>query len=1047
MGGRFEHSARRADEVRNESFVRPPGGGLGGGVSQGLKPLATHVRPPGEEKNTRGLKPAARFFHAAKVALRRGEEAPQEVPRGVRFEAPSNRSGPRGWKPAARFDRAAKVALASAAAIHAEAIHAGATRTAAILAVAMFTAAILAAPAPAAHAGGPSFAIRNVTILPVDPAAPWIIENGVLIVRHGKIAAVGSGLDVPADLRVLDGRGGVLVPGFVAAASLVGGGHAGDESVAARYRAVDGFDRYADYLTTLAEGVTTAYVDPGVHRLLTGMGAVVKLAGGPDERVLKDASELCVNLGDFVYNPPDFVTYNQPASSDIAIVPARIQRPASRLDQLLALDEAIQEALTGAAGEYSIHRAALNSAWEGQTPLRIFAQRAADLEQAVLWLKKSGRSGYVVGGAEAHRVAGVLREHRVPLVYRAGDPFAYPAGNVGFDPNALDDSLHSLDGVTLAIASPFGQATAHLRLAAVAALEAGLDERRVLEGITRVPAEILGVADRVGSLAVGKDADFLVMSGPPLELTSHVLRAYVGGRIAFEPPPEGALVVKAGTIWLGPDEYLSDGAVLIEDGRIRAVGRHVPVPRYARLIDAGPSGFVCPGFIDVNNHVAFEGDTAATSPDVTAADLVGAADEPQVRLAMAGITSVLLSPYRFDRNGSQAAAVKTFGADRDARVVRRTAAVAFDLRDADPGTLDESVGKRLEAAKAYLEKWQKYEKDLAEWQEKKDKGEVTEAKPKAADQKAPEAGAVDPITGIWEGTVKGGPLPEPMSGRVALRLTGTEIEGRVISPPVPMEHKIVATLTGDKITGQIEVDTGGMGYPQLEATLDRPDHFVGTISFQGISVDMSADRVEKKDVEFKVARTKTRGKDGRPLPPKVDESLEPLRAVLEKRIPALVDARTAAQIEAVLKLFVERYEAPLVLLNAEEASAVAERIVEKEAGVAVSPSVQQTRQYLPYFQAADLTRAGVPVAFQSNAEDGGRSLRRMVSFAVERGLSADAALAALTVDAARMFKLDDRIGTLSPGRDGDLVVLTGHPFEAGSSITHVVVAGQEVSEE
>ncbi len=934
----------------------------------------------------------------------------------------------RGQKPAARWLPAIPVAPAPS--------------------VALFCAAAsLFATASPARAGGPSFAVRNVTIMPVDPAAPWMIEDGVLIVRDGKIAALGSGLDIPPDLRIHDGRGATIVPGFVAAASLVGGSHAGDESVAAGYRAVDGFDRYSEYLTTLAEGVTTAYVDPGVHRLLTGVGAVVKLAGRPDERVLKDAADLNVNLGDYVYNPPDFVTYNQPASSDLPIIPAEIQRPTSRLDQLMGLDEAIADALSGGGGEYSIHRAALKAVWESETPLRIFAHRAADLEQAVQWLEASKRKGYLVGGAEAHRVASLLRDRSVPLVYRAGDPFVYPAGNIGFDANAIDDSLQDLDGVKLAIASPFGQSTSHLRLAAVAALDAGLDERRVLEAITRVPAEVLGVADRVGSLAVGRDADFLVMSGPPLELTSHVLRTYVGGELAFEPPPDGALVVKAGTVWLGPDEYLLDGAVLIEEGRIRAVGRRVPVPRYARVIDAGPSGFICPGFIDTNNHVAFEGDTADTSPEISPADLIGAAYEPETRLAMAGFTSVMLSPYRFDRSGSQAAAVKTYGTDRDTRVVRRTAAVAFDLRNEDPGTLDESVGKRLEAAKSYLEKWQKYEKELAEWQEKKDKGELTDAAPKVADQKVPDKAAVDPITGIWEGTVTGGPLPEPMTGRIALRLTGTEIEGRVISPPVPMEHKIVATLAGDKITGQIEVDTGGMGYPQLEATLDRPDHFVGTISFQGISVNMSADRIEKKDVEFKVVKSKTRGKDGRPLPPKVDESLEPLRAVLEKKIPALVDVRTAAQIDAALALFVDKYEAPVVLLNAEEASVVAEHIVKAEAGVAVSPSMQQTRDYLPYFQAEDLSRAGVPVAFQSNAEDGGRTLRRMASFAVERGLSADAALAALTIDAARMFKLDDRIGTLAPGRDGDLVVLTGHPFDAGSTITHVVVAGQEVSAE
>ncbi len=921
-----------------------------------------------------------------------------------------------------------------------------------------------------------SFVLKAARIMPVDPDLPWIIEDGVIIVRDGVIVAVGRDIEIPPDLAVVDLKGATILPGFVAAASIAGGGHSGhtgDESVAAGYRAVDAFDRYARYETTVAEGVTTIHISPGQHRLLTGVGAVVKLGGPPDcarcarQRVLRDQSDLTINLGEAVFNPPDHVIYHMPASSDIAITPAQRQRPRSRLGQILALDEAIEAAIAGRNGppplkrwatrpQFSIHVPALAGAWDSKLTLRIHVQRAVDVEQAISFIQAKERQGYLVGGAEAHRAANRIAQAGIPLVYRTRNPLRSPAGDIGYDRDAIEPNIRNLSAlsdVKLALTAPEGQPTAHLRLAAATALRAGLDERKVIEAITRVPAEILGVSDRVGSLSPGKDADIVVMTGGPLATTSHVRRVYIGGRVVFEPPSarptrgsdatRHPLVVRAGTVWVGPDEQIKDGAILIEDGKIVAVGRSVPHPPFARVIDAGPGGFVSPGFIDAHGHLSLEGDRSATPSDIALSKLIGTADVADLRVARSGVTTVMLSPYRFDSGGSQLSAIKTAGRDRDDRVVRDTAAVAFDVRSADPAKIKESVGKRLQAGKKYLEKWQKYEKELAEWLEKKKKGKVVPTE-NAKEEEASDEAAEDPITGIWQGTVTGGPLPEPMTGEVALKLTGTDIEGRVIEPPVPMEHKIVGTLDGDKITGEIQVDTEGMGYPQFEATLDAPDHLTGSISFQGISVDLEAERIEKKDVEFKVTKSKTRGKGGRPLPPKVDESLEPLKALLEKKIPAVVDVRTAAQIDAVIKLLVEEYELPTVLLNAEDAYLHAEALAEKNVGVIVPRAIVRTRKYLPYHQGDDLTRNHVPIAFQSGAEDGARSLPRIALYAVERGLAADAALAALTIDAARMLKIDDRVGALKPGRDGDLVVTNGHPFETGSAVTHVIINGQEV---
>ncbi|MCH8253205.1 MAG: amidohydrolase family protein, partial [Planctomycetes bacterium] len=210
-----------------------------------------------------------------------------------------------------------------------------------------------------------------------------------------------------------------------------------------------------------------------------------------------------------------------------------------------------------------------------------------------------------------------------------------------------------------------------------------------------------------------------------------------------------------------------------------------------------------------------------------------------------------------------------------------------------------------------------------------------------------------------------------------------------------------------------------------------------------LEIDLDAVRIDKGSVEFKVVRRRTRGKDGRPLPPKVEEGLEPLRSVLEGNIPIVVRVQTPAQIASVLEIQ-EAFEIYVVLLDAEGARAHVADLAALEIGVIVPRRVIRSVNNTRYHQSDDLARRDVPIAFQSSAEDGARTLRQWGLYAVERGLSADAALSALTVGAARMFNLDDRIGSLNVGLDGDLVIFDGHPFEAGSRVRRVIVGGEEV---
>ncbi len=941
------------------------------------------------------------------------------------------------------------------------------------------------------HKGNPqgSFVLVAKKIYTGSAGPAWVLSPGVIVVRDGKIVAIGTDVaDAPADLPVVHLRDAIVTPGLVAAATSFVSPHTGDESIAAGYRAIDAFDPYGDYQEALAGGVTTIHLDPGGHRLLTGQGAVVRLGGPQSAGVLREQADLTINFGEQAFRPPPSVKFQTPASSDVAIPPAIRQRPDSRLGQFAALREAIEAAES--AKTRNFHQSALADAWEKNAPLRIQVQRGADMAGALRFLNDhradrsaagAPRRGYIVGGAQADVVRARLAEAGVPLVFTIASGFRSIPGDIGFDPDALEAdtrALSTLHGIPIALAGPLeparpsdrdtfagprprrggpgmespdsdtggsGESLADLRLAAATALRAGLTERQVIEGITRVPAEILGVADRVGSLAPGLDADLAVFSDDPFSTGSHAMLVYVAGNVAFEAPGAGALVVRAGTVWVDETTQITNGAVLVEDGRIAAVGRTVPHPPFARVIDAGPGGFVAPGLIDAFGHLGFEGDRAATDPDLSPAVMIGVPDVAEKRVARAGVTTVMTSSYAASGQGSQIAAIRTWGAGRDDRVVRETAGVHFDFRSADPIDVGERLDRRLKAGKEYLEKWLKYEKEFAEWKVKKASGELDEMEKKPETVQVVEKKG-DPITGTWEATLSGGPIPEPQTATMKLRLTGSDVEGRISIPGQPGEQKVTGTFDGKRLSAKLDVETP-FGPPTIEAELVEEDYLKGKVAVADIQIDFEARRTDKSDVEFKVTRSRTHGKDGRPLPPPIDEGLEPLRAVLQRKIPISVTVLTEAQIAEILKI-AEQYDVHLVLRDADGAAAHAEALADRSAGVVVGKQIvtrtEDEGRRVWYHQSDDLSRKGVSIAFQSDAEDGARALPWIGLHAVERGLSADAALAAFTTQPSRMFKLDEEIGSLHPGRLGDLVIFNGHPFLPGSGIERVIINGVEV---
>jgi len=906
---------------------------------------------------------------------------------------------------------------------------------------------------------------------------PPFLRDGIMIVRDGRIEALGSDIEVPPGIPVLEFSDSVVVPGLVLADTGMVNARGGKETVSARYRAIDGFDMYANRSLSLSCGVTTVFLNPGKNRLVSGTGSVVKLAGSTvEKRLLKRIGELCINLGEGAFKTPPLQEYPLPAYSQNKIPPSVPQRPGSRLSQCIEIRESFEKALeyrkegAGAAHKFDINLDSLGAMLETDPLLRIDARHAADIEGGLRLIDELQMDGYITGALECHISIDAVRDAHVPVVLEVPLPMNRPGQDKGYKQDTVDvrfDTAAKLSdsGVRFAIVPPAANSAGDVLMAAAAAVRGGLCPMKAMEAITRVPAEILGVADRVGSLDPGKDADFAVLSGKPLMVNTHVMKVFSSGEEVFtHPQSTSSLVICAGRILTGAGPELLNAELLLEDGKISAVGRSVPRPPGAKVVNAGPDAVVTPGFIDGHGHLGLEGDRTAPSAGISPADAVAVPGPRFAEVAGAGVTTVVLAPYTTSSKGVPVSAIKTCALERGGLIVDDLAAVKFSFRNKDPVLGVDSLRSSLKAGKTYADSWTKYHEALKKWEEEQAKKREAADKPGSAVQgeKGKDGGKekekekenireekveeiADPITGTWEYEVTGDQLPAPQSGALKLSLSGNSISGTVqIFFRGDEEVPVQGTLEGKTVRMEVDVQTP-IGKPVIEAELDREDHMQGTLSLgQMMSLQLTADRTEKEAPRTKVVFRKKTAKDGRPEPPPLNEAYEPYRAMFAGRVPALVEVSTAPEIEQVLKLFVDEYKVRLGLLGAEEAYKRAGIIKKAEAGVVVPPAVLSTREGKQYVLADELARKGVTVIFQSDAADGARTLPLMAAYFVRMGMSAEHALLALTKNPASLYGIDDRVGSIEAGKDADIIIFSGDPFEVQSRVMRVFVSGREV---
>lgn len=216
------------------------------------------------------------------------------------------------------------------------------------------------------------------------------------------------------------------------------------------------------------------------------------------------------------------------------------------------------------------------------------------------------------------------------------------------------------------------------------------------------------------------------------------------------------------------------------------------------------------------------------------------------------------------------------------------------------------------------------------------------------------------------------------------------------------------------------------------------------------SAKQYAERWEKYERELsEYTHRKPTDKEGEvkePDPPRRNASNELLRRLFKREVPALVHASRADEIRNALKVFRDEYNLDVIILGGDDAYRIVPELRKYGVGVAVGPEIIHYEKGKPINNADMLARSGVRVAFHTSATSGTQHLPMNAAYAIRFGMDKEEAFRAITAYPARLLGVDDRIGSIGVGKDADLVILSGEPFEFSTQIEKVIVSGELVFE-
>src|SRR5271165_1414901 len=394
-----------------------------------------------------------------------------------------------------------------------------------------------------------SYAITHAKIFTVSGAP---IEDGTLLMKDGKIAAIGPDVSIPADARIIDGHGLQIYPGLFDSVTQMGlseisavratvdtteTGEFNPDVVAAT--AV--LPSSAHIPVVRASGITEVLAVPASGgfdsgndtNLIGGQASAIYLAGWTmDEMAIRRNAAMVIDwpkLQTRIFDTSTFSMKDKPYSEAKKEYDKRVDQLTDWLEQSRHYGQTLEKSPAGSF-DRDVKLEAMVPVVRGEIPVLVFADRARDIRNAVEFCVAQKLRMILAGGTEAWKVKDLLRSKNIPVILRP------TLDNPSEEDDAYDRLLTqpaelTTAGVKIAFGSFDNSFARRLGQQAANAVSHGLSYEDALKAITSTPAEILGLDSQLGTLDVGKVANVMVTNGDPLELTSEVKYLFIKGAL------------------------------------------------------------------------------------------------------------------------------------------------------------------------------------------------------------------------------------------------------------------------------------------------------------------------------------------------------------------------------------------------------------------------------------------------------------------------------------------------------------------------------------
>lgn len=386
----------------------------------------------------------------------------------------------------------------------------------------------------------PKIAIRNATIVPVTSAT---IANANIIFENGIITAIGPNITIPSDAAVVDGTGLFVYPGMIDSGTSIGlveiesvpgmvdTAELGDINPNAR--AAVAINPHSEVVpVTRVNGVTNAITIPE-GGIISGQSALIQLSGWtPREMVLRDNVAMHIRFPRLRSYPLAGVPQDEEGEKEAK---KSYTKAIDQLRDTMRDAQAYAKAVAARNSDKNVQRfdrdpilEALVPVVEGREPVVLHANQARDIKAALEFADEFKLKAILSGANDVARVVDEVKKRNIPVIL--GPILALPQRED--DPyDVLFTNAKTLfdNGIAFAFQTSDAHNARNLPYHAAACAAFGLPKEEALKAVTINPARIWGVADRLGSLEVGKSATLILTDGDPLEIRTNVKRVYIAG--------------------------------------------------------------------------------------------------------------------------------------------------------------------------------------------------------------------------------------------------------------------------------------------------------------------------------------------------------------------------------------------------------------------------------------------------------------------------------------------------------------------------------------